>query len=58
MAAYRIVKGFDDALGVNEIDPAAIPVEQIQIVSRIPFLQWPQSGVMILKGITNENTCC
>lgn len=37
MAAYRIVKGFADTIGVDEIDPAAIPVGQIQAVARILF---------------------
>lgn len=37
MAAYRIVKGFANTLGVNEIDPVAMPVEQIQTVARMLF---------------------
>ncbi len=40
MAAYRIVKGFADALGMDEIDemePAAIPIAQIQTVARMLF---------------------
>ena len=37
MAAYRIVKGFADALGVNKIDPVAISIEQIQAVARNLF---------------------
>lgn len=37
MAAYRIIKGFSDALGVDRIDPAAIPMEKIQTVARRLF---------------------
>lgn len=37
MAAYRIVKGFADVLGVNEINPASIPIEQLQAVARTLF---------------------
>lgn len=37
MAAYRIVKGFADALGVDEIDPAVIPIEQIQTIAKKLF---------------------
>lgn len=37
MAAYRIVKGFAANLGVDEIDPTEIPVEQIQSVARVLF---------------------
>lgn len=37
MAAYRIIRGFTDALAVDELDPAAIPVEQIQSIARRLF---------------------
>lgn len=37
MAAYRIIKGFSDALGVDRIDPATIPMEKIQTVARRLF---------------------
>lgn len=37
MAAYRIVKGFADILGVNELDPSAISTEQIQSIARVLF---------------------
>ncbi|HBA48532.1 MAG TPA: hypothetical protein DCZ91_12185 [Lachnospiraceae bacterium] len=37
MAAYRIIKGFSDALGVDRIDPTAIPMEKIQTVARRLF---------------------
>lgn len=37
MAAYRIVKGFADALGVNKIDPVESSIEQIQVVARNLF---------------------
>lgn len=39
MAAHRIVKGFADALGMDEVDPAAIPLEQIQTIARMLFEQ-------------------
>ena len=37
MAAYRIVKGFSNALGVEEILPATIPIELIQTIARTLF---------------------
>lgn len=37
MAAYRIVRGFADCLGVDEIDPTVISVEQIQAVAKMLF---------------------
>ena len=37
MAAYRIVKEFSDALGVDEMQPETIPIEQIQAIARILF---------------------
>ena len=37
MAAYRIVRGFADTLGLVEMDPAAISVEQTQAVARTLF---------------------
>lgn len=37
MAAYRIIKGFFDALGVDGIELAAIPMERIQTVARSLF---------------------
>ena len=36
-AAYRIVKGFSDTLGVEEILPATIPIEQIQTIAKALF---------------------
>ncbi|MBQ7898730.1 MAG: hypothetical protein IJ307_02650 [Bacteroidales bacterium] len=37
MAAFRIMKGFSDALGADRIHPAAITVEQIRTVARYLF---------------------
>lgn len=37
IASYRIVKEYADILGMDELNPAAIPVEQIQAVARILF---------------------
>lgn len=37
MAAYRIVHGYADTLGVEEILPATIPIEQIQTIARTLF---------------------
>ncbi len=37
MAAYRIMSGFADALGVDHIIPSSIPVDQIQTVARMLF---------------------
>lgn len=37
MAAHRIMKGFADALGVEKLDPDAIPLGQIQTVARELF---------------------
>lgn len=37
MAASRIVKGFANALGVDDINPATILVEQVQAVARMLF---------------------
>ncbi len=37
MAAYRIMRGFADALGVDHIIPSSIPVDQIQTVARMLF---------------------
>lgn len=37
MAAYRIVQGFADTLGVAEIDPASILVEQVQRIAMMLF---------------------
>lgn len=37
MAAYRIIKGFSDALGVDRIEPAAMPLEKIQSAARMLF---------------------
>lgn len=37
MAAYRIMKGFADFLGVDEIDFSSISIEQIQAVARLLF---------------------
>lgn len=48
MAAYRIVKGFSGALGVQELDPAAIPIEKIQSVARTLF---ENSGIC---GVTDD----
>lgn len=39
MAAHRIMKDFADSLSIDEIDPTAMPVEQIQIVARKLFEQ-------------------
>ena len=37
IAAYRIVKGFADARGVDEIDPFAISIERIQTIAKTLF---------------------
>lgn len=37
MAAYRIVKGFSDLLKVDDIQPATISIEQIQMIARTLF---------------------
>lgn len=37
MAAYRIMKGFADVLGTEEIHPAEIPIPQIQSVAGVLF---------------------
>lgn len=38
IAAYRIIKGFADVLGVKEIDPAALKIAQIQEVAKRLFV--------------------
>lgn len=37
MAAYRIMKGYADVLGTDQMDPAKISVEQIQAIARMLF---------------------
>ncbi len=37
MAAYRILKGFADMLGVDEVQPERIQLEQIQTIARVLF---------------------
>lgn len=37
MAAYRIMKGYADVLGADQMDPAKISVEQIQAIARKLF---------------------
>ena len=37
VAAYRILKGFADMLGVDEVSPERIQLEQIQAIARVLF---------------------
>jgi len=37
MAAYRIMNGFADALGVEEIQPAMVSIDQIQTIAKVLF---------------------
>ena len=37
MAAYRMMKGYADVLGTDQMDPAKISVEQIQAIARMLF---------------------
>lgn len=37
MAAHRILKGFSDTLGIDHIQPATIPLEQIQTIAKMLF---------------------
>lgn len=37
IAAYRILRGFADTLGVDEVDPITMPLEQIQAIARTLF---------------------
>jgi hypothetical protein len=37
MAAYRIMKGFADALGVEEIQPEMVSIDQIQTIAKVLF---------------------
>lgn len=37
MAAHRIMKGYADVLGTDQMDPAKISVEQIQAIARMLF---------------------
>lgn len=36
-AAYRIMKGFSDRLGIDAVDPARLSIEQIQTVAATLF---------------------
>ncbi len=62
MAAYRIVKGFADALGMDEIDemePAAIPIAQIQTVARMLFeksYSISETDYTVINSIPTANT--
>ena len=37
MAAHRILKGFADMLGVDEVGPERIQLEQIQAIAKVLF---------------------
>lgn len=46
MAAYRIMEEFADALGMDEMDPAAIPIAQIQAIAKSLFKKNNQDIVL------------